>query len=96
MWLEKKANPSSISNMMSTGFCFVLKSSDFMMFQAIGTLRVYHTGADGWNGDYVRIFFDDNTYKTCFANPQIYIQIAYVWRNSIQLDNDQWTDMPCY
>ena len=58
--------------------------------------RVFHTGGDGWTGQYVRIFFDDNSYLTCKPNPTIYIQGAGSWNSNIELDDDQWADVPCF
>ena len=62
----------------------------------INLLRVGHTGTDGWDGSFVRVYFDDNSYWTCQPNPSVWINGANYWKNSILLDDNDWTDIPCF
>ena len=60
-------------------------------------MYVSHSGSDGWTGSYFRIYFDDNSYKTCSGTGgstdfYVYGAGADKWMNTMSLDDDQY----CY
>ncbi len=54
-----------------------------------------HTGLDAWIGDYVRVVFDDGSYRSCYSsNLQVYN--PNIVKTALALDNDQYAYLPCY